>query len=72
MLRKISFVRKLAGKEMYSVSTAKNSLFYILYLISHTVNASAISVNIQATQYTFTCSKSTIEALEKDVKYVQS
>ena len=25
-----------------------------------------------ATQLTFTCSKSTIETLEKDVKYIQS
>ena len=56
---------------MYSVSTAKNSLFYILYLTSHTVNASAISLNTQATVniYLF---KPTIEALEKDMKYVQS
>ena len=27
---------------------------------------------IQTTQLTFTCSKSTIEAPEKDLKYVQS
>ena len=57
---------------MYSVSTAKNSLFYIFHLTSHTVNASVVSLDIQATQETFTCLKSTIEVLEKDVKYVQS
>ena len=57
---------------MYSVSTAKNSLFYILHLTSHTVNASVVFLDIQAKQKTFTCLKSTIEALEKDVKYVQS
>ena len=41
---------KLAKKEMYSVINAKDSLFYILYLTSHTVNTRAISLNIQATQ----------------------
>ena len=55
---------------MYSVSTAKNSVFYILHLTSHTVNASVISLDIQGTQ--FTCLKSTTEALEKYVKYVES
>ena len=33
---------------------------------------SKLSLFLQVTQLTFTCSKSTKETLEKDVKYVQS
>ena len=50
---------------METGSIYKNLASYISYLISLTVDRSIIYLNIQATQQTFTCSKSTIETFEK-------
>ena len=57
-------------RNVFSEYCQKFSILYSLFDL-HTVNASAISLNTQATVniYLF---KPTIEALEKDMKYVQS
>ena len=49
----------------------KMTIFIYFYLWRLQIYSSGPG-NYPATQLTFTCSKSTIETLEKDVKYVQS
>ena len=43
-----------------------------MLLLSNFVKSLLIYANVLTNQLIFTCSKSTIEILEKDVKYVQS
>ena len=49
------------------VTVAMSTIYCFLCLMSF-----QLEINLGLTQLTFTCSKSTIETLEKGVKYMQS
>ena len=52
--------------------TPKNFSLALFLIEKSPILISVIHLYLQLTQLTFTCSKSTIETLEKGVKYVQS
>ena len=63
---------KVWKRKMISFSFFSAPNVYLKKLISQTGISKMIFVFEAYTQLTFTCSNSSIEALEKDVKYVQN